>query len=349
MLAGSAIFLLVFYPLLFNLPLNFVRFQWGFKQGIAPMPPDVKERAEAADRAVLLVMYLILLAVVVSLLNRSLISIYEVGLTTANWKSAMALGVLVSYVPVGFGALVHRFLATDKPEQEPRSRGPIAIWCTLTAFSIAALIRLELSPWLAVLVVAVAYGSSQLPTNTARAAGAATFSATAGFLFVKTGSLLAPIALSLVVAGAELYRVRHMASRVLRTFVAFRYSGGPEIRQKLENTRLNVICPCCNASFNPRKVKRTWKSFTCPKCGEVLEYESGTFAYVLFFFCLYGIPALLYYFGYRSLSLIPLSIAAAFVIFFLGVAIHSLIFPPKAQQKLNYGDSGLHLTDKPKV
>jgi hypothetical protein len=360
MLAGSAIFLLVLYPLLFNLPLNLVRFQWGFKQGLAPMPPDVKERAEAAHRAVLLVMYLILLAVVASLLNRSLISIYEVGLTTGNWKSAMALGVLVSYVPVGLGALVHRFLATDKPEEEPRSRGPIAIWCSLTAlgalsvelwraFSIAALIRLELSPWLAVLVVAVAYGASQLSTNTARAAGAATFGATAGFLFVKTGSLLAPIAMSLVVAGAELYRVRHMASRVLRTFVALRYSGGPEIRQKLENARLNVICPSCNASFNPRKVKRTWRSFTCPECGEVLEYESGTFAYVLFFFCLYGVPALLYYVGYRSLSLIPLSIAAAFVIFFLGAAIHSLIFPPKAQQKLNYGDSGLHLTDKPKV
>jgi hypothetical protein len=92
---GSAILLLVFYPLLFNLPLNLVRFQWGFKQGLAPMPPDVRERAEAADRAVLLFMYLIVLAVVVSLLNRSLLSIYAVGLTTANWKSAMALGVLV--------------------------------------------------------------------------------------------------------------------------------------------------------------------------------------------------------------------------------------------------------------
>ncbi len=360
MLAGSAIFLLVLYPLLFNLPLNFVRFQWGFKQGLAPMPPDVQERADAADRAVLLVIYLILLVVVVSFLNRSLLSIYAVGLTTANWKSATALGVLVSYVPVSLGALLQRFLATDKPEEEPESRGPIAIWWSLTAlgalsvelwraFSIAALIRLELSPWFAVLIVAVAYGASQLSTSTARAAGAATFGAAAGFLFVKTGSLLAPLVMSLIVAGAALYRVRHMASRVLRTFVAFEYSGGPEIRQKLGNTRRNVICPSCNASFNPGKAKRTWRSFICPECGEVLEYETVRFAYVLFFFCLYGVPALLYYVGYRSLSSIPLSIAAAFVIFFLGVAILSLIFPPKAQQKLNYGDSGLHLTDKPKV
>jgi len=360
MSAGSAIFLLVFYPLLFNLPLNLVRFHWGFKQGLAPMPPDLQERAEAVDRVVLLVMYLILLVVVVWFLNASLLSMYAVGLTTANWKPAMALGVLVSYVPVSLGALLQRFLATDKPEDEPESRGPIAIWCSLTAlgalsvelwraFSIAALIRLEMSPWFAVLVTAVAYGSSQLSTSTARAAGAATFGAAAGFLFVKTGSLLAPLAMSLIVAGAELYRVRNMASRILSTFVALEYGGGPEFRQKLGNTRRNVICPSCNASFNPGKVKKTRRSFICPECGEVLEYETGTFAYVLFFFCLYGIPALLYYVGYRSLSLVPFSIAVAFVIFFLGIAIHSLIFPPKAQQKLNYGDTGLRLTNKPKV
>jgi predicted RNA-binding Zn-ribbon protein involved in translation (DUF1610 family) len=357
---GSVIFVLVFYPLLFNLPLNFVRLLWGYRQGLAPMPPHVQKRAEAVDRVMLLVVHMILLATVISLLNRSPLSLYTVGLTTANWKSAMALGVLVSYVPVGLGALLQRFLPTNKPEEEPESRDPFAVWCGLTllgaisvelwrAFSIAALIRLELSPWLAVLVVAIAYGSSQLSTNTARAVGSATFGAVAGFLFVKTGSLLAPLAMSLIVSGAELYRVRQMATRVLRTFVALEYSGGPQIGQKLGNARRNVICPSCNASFNPGKVKRTGRSFVCPECGEVLEYETATFAYALFIFCLYGVPALLYYVGYRSLRLIPLSIATALVIFFLGVTIHSLIFPPKAQLHLKYGDSGLHLADKPKV
>jgi len=360
MSAGTAIILLVLYPLLFNLPLNFVRFKWGFKQGLAPMPPDVQERAEASDRTALLTMYLILLAAVVSFLNRSLLSLYAVGLTTANWKSAIALGLLVSYIPLSLGALLQRFLASDKPEEEPKSRGPIAFWCSLEvlgAFSvelwraccIATLIRLDLSPWAAVLVVAIAFGASQLSTSIARAAGAATFGAAAGFLFVKTGSLLAPLALSLIAAVAELYRVRHMASRVLRTLVALEYPGGPEIKEKPENTRRNVTCPSCNASFNPRKVKRTSRSFTCPDCGEVLEYETATVSYVLFYFCLYGVPAVLYYLGYRSLSLIPLSIVFSVVILFLGTAIQSSISPPKAQQKLNYGDSGLHLTDKPKV
>ncbi|MGB2656001.1 MAG: CPBP family glutamic-type intramembrane protease, partial [Candidatus Acidiferrum sp.] len=341
---GSIIFALVFYPLLFNLPLNFVRLLWGYRQGLAPMPPHVQTRAEVVDRAVVLVMYMILLATVISLLNRSLLSLYAVGLTTANWKSAMAFGVLVSYVPVGLGALLHRFLPTDKPEEEPASRGPLAVWCGLTllgglsvelwrAVSIAALTRLELSPWFAVLLAAVAYGASQLSTSTAKAAGAVTFGALAGFLFVKTGSLMAPFAMNLTVAGAELYRVRHMASR-------------GEIRQ---STRRNVICPSCNAGFNPGNVRRAGRSFLCPECGEVLEHETGTFAHVLFGVCLYGVPALLYYLGYRSLRSIALSIAAALVIFYLGITIHSLIFPPKAQLHLKYGESGLHFADKPKV
>ena len=360
MFAGSAIFILVFYPLLFNLPLNFVRYQWGVKRGLAPMPPEMQKRAEAADRAVRLVMYLILLATVVSLLNRSQVSTYAVGLTTANWKSAMALGVLVSYVPVSLGALLQRFLATDKPGEEPESRGPLAIWCGLTvigalsvefwrAFCIATLIRLELFPWVAVLVVAIVYGASQITTSIARAVGAATFGAAAGFLFVKTGSLLAPLTMSLIVAGAELYRVRHLASRVLRTVVALGYPSVSKIGEKQRNTRRNVACPSCNASFNPGKVKMALTSFTCPDCGEVLEYETGTFDYILAYFCLFGVPALLYYLGYRSLSLIPLSIAVAVVILFLGIAIQSFISPSKAQVKLTYGGSGLRLTDKPKV
>jgi hypothetical protein len=269
---GSVIFVLVLYPLLFNLPLNFVRLLWGYRQGLAPMPPHEQKRAEVVDRVTLLVVHMILLATVISLLNHSPLSLYAVGLTTANWKSAMALGVLLSFVPAGLGALLQRFLPTNKPEEEPESRDPFAVWCGLTllgaisvelwrAFSIAALIRLELSPWLAVLVVAIAYGSSQLSTNTARAVGTATFGAAAGFLFVKTGSLLAPLAMSLIVSGAELYRVRHMATRVLRTFVALEYSGGPQIRQKLGNARRNVICPSCNARLQSGKGQKDREVF----------------------------------------------------------------------------------------
>ena len=44
---------LLLYPFLYLLPLNLVRFRWGFEEGLAPMPPEVQEKAEAADRVVL--------------------------------------------------------------------------------------------------------------------------------------------------------------------------------------------------------------------------------------------------------------------------------------------------------
>jgi heme O synthase-like polyprenyltransferase len=106
MSALAAVSLLVFYPLLTNLPLNLVRFQWGFKRGLAPMSPDVQKQAEAADRMVLYVSYFILLAVVVALLNRSQFSVYAVGLTIGNWKSAIALGALSSLLFVSLESII---------------------------------------------------------------------------------------------------------------------------------------------------------------------------------------------------------------------------------------------------
>lgn len=360
MTAISAILALVFYPLLFNLPLNLVRFRWGFRHGLEPMSSEVQETAEAADRAVQLIIYVVLLTFVIFLLHGSFISVYEVGLTTDNWKAATALGALLSYVPLSLGAILLRILPSDKIREEPESRGPLAAWCGLAilgsfstefwrAFCIAALLRLNLSAWLAVLVVAVAFGASQLTTSTARAAGAVTFGGIAGFLFVKTGSLLAPLTMSLIAAGAQLYRVRHISSRVLGNLVALEYPLGSQIAEKTQNrSRFNVTCPTCSTSFNPGKVKRTMRYFTCPVCGEVLEYETGRFGYFLFFLCLYGVPVLVYYVGYRNLTLIVLSIGAASVLFFFGVAVHSFFVPPKAQLYLRPGETGLHLTDRPK-
>jgi threonine/homoserine efflux transporter RhtA len=147
---------LVLYPFLYVLPLNLVRFQWGFKKGLAPMPPEMEERAEAADRLVRFVSHAILLAVVVLLMHGSPISEYEVGLTADNWKSALGMGVLLSLFPLGLSELVLRNLPPEEFRKELESRGPVAAWCGLTtlgsfshelwrAFCIVALIRLGLS------------------------------------------------------------------------------------------------------------------------------------------------------------------------------------------------------------
>ncbi len=354
----TTILALVLFPLLNVLPLNLVRFQWGFRQGLAPMPPEVQERAEAADRAVLLVIYVTLLTVGAILLHGSAISVYTVGLTANNWKSAIALGVLISYVPLGVGAVLQRILPPDELRKDPEARGPLATWCGLGALGsfsiefwralcIAALIRLDLSASIAVLIAAVAYGAPQLTSSTPRAAGTAVAGGVAGFLFVKTGSLLAPLTMSLIIAGAHLYRVRHIPSRAPINLAPLKYAIYSQTINRAQNLSRYVTCPVCSASFHPGKVKRTLGTFTCPECGEVLEYETrGFFDYFLFVLCLYGVPIVLYYIGYRDLTLILVSIGAASLIFFFGIAIHGLLIPPMAQRKLTYGDSGLHLSYK---
>ena len=303
------------------------------------MPPAVQERAEAADRVALLLIHLLLLTVVVFLLHGSLISVDAVGLTLDNWKSAIALGTLVSYIPVGLGALLQRLVRAGKMQDNPESHGSLTTRCGLSvlgsfsvelwrAFCIASLIRADLSAWVAVLVAAVAYGASLLTTSTASAAGAAAFGVVAGFLFVKTGSLLAPLTMSLIAAGALLYRVHQPKGT--------------------QNLRRHVTCPVCSARFHPGRVKRTRRTFTCPECGEVLTYRMEWFDYFFFYLCFFGVPALLYFLGYRYFSLLFFSVVAVPLALFFGIAILNFFVPPKAQQKLSYGDSGLHLTDKPK-
>jgi hypothetical protein len=66
--------------------------------------------------------------------------------------------------------------------------------------------RLGLSPWLAVPIVAVAYGALHIQTSVAKTLGSVAFGGAAGFLFVDTGSLLSPLTLGLIVAGANLFK-----------------------------------------------------------------------------------------------------------------------------------------------
>ena len=357
MTASSAILALVLYPLVFILPLNLVRFRWGFTHGLKPMPSEVQEGAEAADRLVYVVNYAVLLALVFFLLHGSSISGYEVGLTIDNWKPAMALGVLLSAVPLGLGAIMQRILTSDELREEQESRGHLAIWFGLTAlgsvstefwrvFCIATLTRVEFPAWIALLVVAVAYGVPWLTTNTARAAGAAFYGGVAGFLFVKTGSLLAPLAMSLITGGAHLYRVRHIPSRTESNLVPLKSPMSSQTMESTQNLRLYVTCPVCSASFHAGKVKATIRTFNCPECGEVLEYETRGLAKWLPALNFLGVPILLYLLGIRGSTLVFASIGGAILMQFLGIAIYYHFSPLKAKQREDY--RGLRLTDEPR-
>src|SRR5271170_1105988 len=124
-----AISVLLLYPLLYLVPLNLVRFRWGFEQGLVSMPTEVRLKAEGIDRMVLWGTRLILLTIVALLLHGSLISAYEAGLTTDNWKSALGMGILFSIFPVGLGQQLLRNRPNAEVRKDLESRGLLATWC----------------------------------------------------------------------------------------------------------------------------------------------------------------------------------------------------------------------------
>jgi hypothetical protein len=183
---------LLLYPLLHVLRTNPIRVQWGFKNGLPPMPPEFEEKAKAAGRAILFFADLILLVVVVLFIRGSFISAYEVGLTSANWKPALGMGVMFSLLPLG---LFEVFLSHAPPDvacKQPESSGPVTTWYGLIAlsslshefwraFCIVALVRLGFTAWRAVVVTAVFFATVSLQTSIATAIGAAASGGAAGF------------------------------------------------------------------------------------------------------------------------------------------------------------------------
>lgn len=309
---------LVSYPLLYLLPLNLVRFRWGFEKGLTPMPPEVEEKAEAADRLALCIMPVALLVFVVLLMRSSPISAYEVGLTIGNWKPALGMGVLLSLLPLGLITLLLR----NKPGagEEPESHGPVPTWLGIItlgsfaqelwrAFCIVSLMRLSFSAWVAVLIVAVVQGTLQLHTSIARAFGAVAFGGAAGFLFVDTGSLLSPLTMSLIVAGVHLYQVRQPGIRY------------PE-------SRYSKPCPVCGAIIRPSEGYRAGEFLACPNCGESLTIEKknlwvvGALSIVVAF---YATRHLIH----RDLGYILLAEALALALLFVGAFLLGVFVPPK--------------------
>jgi predicted RNA-binding Zn-ribbon protein involved in translation (DUF1610 family) len=322
---------LVLYPLLYVLRINPIRFQWGFKNGLAPMPPEFEERAEAADRALLFVADLVLLVVVVLLMHGSLISAYEVGLTSDNWKSALGMGAMLSLLPLGLSKL---FLSNVPPEvarKELESHGPVATWCGLIAlgssshefwraFCIVALIRLGLSALLAVVIVAVFFATISLQTSIARALGSAAFGGAAGFLLVNTGSLLAPLTMSLIVGGANLYQVRHASASIAQI--------GKNQGIRPSESRYSRPCPVCGAIIRLSEVHREVDMLACPNCGECLTREKK-------YLWLVGVLSLMTaayatrHLVYRDPAYILVTEGAALVLFFVGTFLFGLLAPPK--------------------
>jgi predicted RNA-binding Zn-ribbon protein involved in translation (DUF1610 family) len=326
---NTVILALVLFPLLYVLPLNLIRFQWGFKKGFAPMPPEVEERAELADRAVLFATHVMLLAVVVLLIRGSPISAYAVGITANNWKSALGVGFLFSVFPLGLFELATGNLPLEEARKDSRSRGPAATWYGLTAlgsfshefwraFCIVALIRLGLSAWLAVIVAAVFMAPVSLQTSVARALGAAAFGVAAGYLFVHTGSLLAPVTMSLITSAANVYQVRHAPSFIKQI----------DSRQgiQLPESRFSRPCPVCGAIIRLSEIHQEVDMLTCPHCGECLTYQKKHF-WVIGVLSLVTAVYATRHLIYRDPLFFLVTEGVALVLYFIGIISFGLLVP----------------------
>jgi predicted RNA-binding Zn-ribbon protein involved in translation (DUF1610 family) len=317
--------------MLYVLRINPIRFQWGFKNGLAPMPPEIEERAKAADRAMLFFTHSILLVVVVLLMHGSLISTYEVGLTSDNWKSALGMGAMLSLLPLG---LIELFLSNAPAEaarKEFESSGPVSTWCGLIAlgsfshefwraFCIVALIRLGVSAWLAVVITSVFFASVWLQTSIPRALGAAAFGGAAGFLFVNTGSLLAPLTMSLIADAANFYHLRHASSAIERI--------GANQRIHQRESRFSRPCPVCGAIIRLSEVHKAVDMLTCPNCGECLTTEKKNLWVIGALSLVTAVYATRHLF-YREPAYFLVAEGLALVLFFVGCFLLGMFVPPK--------------------
>jgi predicted RNA-binding Zn-ribbon protein involved in translation (DUF1610 family) len=265
------------------------------------------------------------------LMYGSPISRYEVGLTADNWKRAFGMGILFSLFPLGLSDLVLRNMPPEKVREEAESRGPLAAWCGLNtlgsvtvefwrAFCIVSLIRLGLSAWVAILIVAVAYGTLHLQTSVASALGSATYGGAAGFLLVNTGSLLSPLTMGLITVGAHLYQVRQASFSIERV--------GSNQGIHHPESRFSSPCPVCSAIIRRSEVHRAVDILACPNCGESLTTEKRDL-WVIGALSLLAAAYATRYLVYLDPLYILVTEGLAFVLFFLGAFLLGLFVPPK--------------------
>jgi len=99
--------------------------------------------------------------------------------------------------------------ANGMPSKEAESRGLVAIWCEIIfsgsffreiwrAFCIVALMRSGFPAWLAIALTTLFSAAAWLQKSVATALGAVATGCAAGFLFVGSGSLLAPVSMGIV-------------------------------------------------------------------------------------------------------------------------------------------------------
>jgi ribosomal protein S27E len=111
-------------------------------------------------------------------------------------------------------------------------------------------------------------------------------------------------------------------------------------------SRYAVTCPNCGTRFLVGRFGWEGLYFRCPTCGELLENSFGPKSYLIAVVSVLVTGLGGYFTGWRGIELVLVTLGGSFLVVFLLTSILFHISPPKAEQHLKYGDTGLRLKDK---
>jgi membrane protease YdiL (CAAX protease family) len=251
MSASTPILALVIYLVLYLLPLNPVRFRWGVHRGLTPMPPEIEEKAKHLDWVANLSVKLTLIATIIVLARTSSLSLHAVGVSASNWRKALLFGLLFSAIDVVLIAFLQGASRPSKnpnpyPEVSSANRYGLQLLTAFSsefwrAFSIVALLRSEFSAWAAVGITSIVWAVPFWYQSAWTCAGAVAGGLVLGFIFVKTGSLLAPLTASLIAAAYTVF-LETRKTRVLPCPAC-----GHNVPGALTPGARWIVCPSCQS------------------------------------------------------------------------------------------------------
>jgi membrane protease YdiL (CAAX protease family) len=195
---------LLILPLCVFLPFNFVRFAWGYRNGLKTMPTEVLTRAERVDQLVWPFQHATILGLVILLMVYQKVSATQVGIHKDRWQLSLALGITVGLLLVAMQGLIWKVVPSVMAQREEfeNARGSAIIWCAnymvgafteelWLVFCLVALLRAGYPLPVAILVPSIAFGSAHFSYRWGALAVAIKGSFSC-FLFLATGSFFAP-------------------------------------------------------------------------------------------------------------------------------------------------------------
>ncbi len=224
----TAYLALLVLPLCVFLPFNLVRFAWGYRNGLKPMPTEVLMRAERVDQLVWPFQHATILGLVILLMAHQKVSPAQVGIHRDRWQISLALGITAGLLLVATQGLIWKVVPSVMAAREEfeNARGSAMLWCAnymVGAFSeelwlVFCLVALRKAGYplsVAVLVPSIAFGSAHF-TYRLGALAVAIKGSFSCFLFLATGSILAPYLFHFLGNLGALYWARRGAALARR-------------------------------------------------------------------------------------------------------------------------------------